>query len=132
MRKAEALLAWACHKMDERYEFLRRAEVRNIQGYNQLARPRCSSGMRPEDDDEQKRIPTYMPYIVIVADEMADLMMTAAKVEVEQYIVRLAQLSVRGGDAPDPRDSEARCRCGHRLDQGKHAGPDLVQGRQPW
>ena len=48
--------------------------------------------MRPEDDDEQKRIPTYMPYIVIVADEMADLMMTAAK-EVEQYIVRLAQLA---------------------------------------
>ena len=41
---------------------------------------------------ERKRIPTYMPYIVIVADEMADLMMTAPK-EVEQHIVRLAQLS---------------------------------------
>ena len=36
MKKAESILAWACEKMDERYEFLRRAEVRNIQGYNQL------------------------------------------------------------------------------------------------
>ena len=92
MKKAESILAWACEKMDERYEFLRRAEVRNIQGYNQLGAAEVLERMRPEDDDEQKRIPTYMPYIVIVADEMADLMMTAAK-EVEQYIVRLAQLS---------------------------------------
>ena len=37
MKKAESLLAWACEKMDERYEFLRRAEVRNIQGYNKLS-----------------------------------------------------------------------------------------------
>ena len=92
MKKAESILAWACEKMDERYEFLRRAEVRNIQGYNQLGAAELLERMRPEDDEEQKRIPTYMPYIVIVADEMADLMMTAAK-EVEQYIVRLAQLS---------------------------------------
>ena len=35
MKKAESILAWACEKMDERYEFLRRAEVRNIQAYNQ-------------------------------------------------------------------------------------------------
>ncbi|MGC1723547.1 MAG: DNA translocase FtsK 4TM domain-containing protein [Isosphaeraceae bacterium] len=92
MKKAESILAWACEKMDERYEFLRRAEVRNIQGYNQLGAAELFERMRPEDDEEQKRIPTYMPYIVIVADEMADLMMTAAK-EVEQYIVRLSQLS---------------------------------------
>ncbi|MGA7498571.1 MAG: DNA translocase FtsK 4TM domain-containing protein [Isosphaeraceae bacterium] len=92
MKKAESILAWACEKMDERYELLRRAEVRNIQGYNQLGAAELLERMRPEDDDEQKRIPTYMPYIVIVADEMADLMMTAAK-EVEQYIVRLAQLA---------------------------------------
>ncbi|MBV8129713.1 MAG: DNA translocase FtsK 4TM domain-containing protein [Planctomycetaceae bacterium] len=92
MKKAESILAWACEKMDERYELLRRAEVRNIQGYNQLGAAELLERMRPEDQEEQKRIPTHMPYIVIVADEMADLMMTAAK-EVEQYIVRLAQLS---------------------------------------
>ncbi len=36
MKKAESLLAWACEKMDERYEFLRRAEVRNISSFNKL------------------------------------------------------------------------------------------------
>jgi S-DNA-T family DNA segregation ATPase FtsK/SpoIIIE len=92
MKKAESILAWACEKMDERYELLRRAEVRNIQAYNQLGAVEVLERMRPEDEDERRRIPTHMPYIVIVADEMADLMMTAAK-EVEQHIVRLAQLS---------------------------------------
>jgi S-DNA-T family DNA segregation ATPase FtsK/SpoIIIE len=92
MKKAESILAWACEKMDERYELLRRAEVRNIQGYNQLGAAELLERMRPEDEEDQKRIPTFMPYIVIIADEMADLMMTAAK-EVEQHIVRLAQLA---------------------------------------
>ncbi len=92
MKKAESILAWACEKMDERYEFLRRAEVRNIQAYNQLGATEIYERLRPEDEEEQKRIPTYMPYIVIIADEMADLMMTADK-EVEQHIVRLAQLA---------------------------------------
>ena len=50
------------------------------------------SRLAPEDDEERKRIPTYMPYIVIVADELAEIMMTAEK-EVEQHIVRLAQLA---------------------------------------
>ena len=47
MKKAESLLAWACEKMDERYEFLRRAEVRNIQDYNRLARRRSLRGWHP-------------------------------------------------------------------------------------
>jgi S-DNA-T family DNA segregation ATPase FtsK/SpoIIIE len=90
MKKAESLLAWACDKMDERYTFLARAHVRNLQAYNQLGAEEIYARLHPEDDEERARIPTYMPYIVIIADEMADLMMTAAK-EVEQHIVRLAQ-----------------------------------------
>lgn len=90
MKKAESLLAWACDKMDERYGYLARAGVRNIQTYNQLGAEEIYARLRPEDDEEMARIPTYMPYIVIIADEMADLMMTAAK-EVESHIVRLAQ-----------------------------------------
>ncbi len=90
MKKAESLLSWACDKMDERYGYLARAGVRNIQTYNQLGADEIYNRLRPEDDEEKDRIPTYMPYIVIVADEMADLMMTAAK-EVETHIVRLAQ-----------------------------------------
>ncbi len=90
MKKAESLLSWACDKMDERYGYLARAGVRNIQTYNSLGADEIYDRIRPEDEEEQKRIPTYMPYIVIIADEMADLMMTAAK-EVESHIVRLAQ-----------------------------------------
>jgi S-DNA-T family DNA segregation ATPase FtsK/SpoIIIE len=90
MKKAEALLAWACDKMDERYTFLQRAGVRNIHTYNQLGEEEILARLRPESDEERQRIPSYMPHIVIVADEMADLMLTAAK-EVESHIVRLAQ-----------------------------------------
>ena len=90
MKKAESLLSWACDKMDERYTFLARAGVRNLQLYNQLGPEEIYSRLRPEDDEERRRIPTFMPYIVIVADEMAELMYTAAK-EVEDHIVRLAQ-----------------------------------------
>ncbi len=92
MKRAESILAWACEKMDERYEFLRRAEVRNIAAYNRLGPEEIYARLAPEDDEERKRIPTYMPYIVIVADELAEIMMTAEK-EVEQHIVRLAQLA---------------------------------------
>ncbi len=92
MKKAESVLAWACEKMDERYAFLARAGVRNIQAYNALGPDEIFARLQPETDEERQRIPTYMPYIVIIADEMADLMLTAAK-EVEQHIVRLAQKS---------------------------------------
>ncbi len=90
MKKAEALLAWACEKMDERYTYLARAGVRSLHSYNALGAEEIFSRLQPEDEEEQKRIPTFMPHIVIVVDEMSDMMMTAAK-EVESHIVRLAQ-----------------------------------------
>jgi S-DNA-T family DNA segregation ATPase FtsK/SpoIIIE len=92
MRKAEAILAWAVEKMEERYALLARAGVRHISVYNQLGEEELMERMRPESDEERAAIPRHLPYIVIVADEMADLMMTAAK-EVEQHIIRLAQKS---------------------------------------
>ena len=96
MKKAESLLSWACDKMDERYGFLQRAGVRNIQAYNALGADEILNRVRPESDEEAARVPTYMPYIVIIADEMSDLMMTAAK-EVESHIVRLAQKARAAG-----------------------------------
>ncbi len=92
MRKAEAILAWAVEKMEERYALLARAGVRHIGVYNQLGEEELMDRLQPEDDEERRNIPVSLPYIVIVADEMADLMMTAAK-EVEQHIIRLAQKS---------------------------------------
>ena len=92
MRKAEAILAWAVDKMEERYQLLSRAGVRHVSVYNQLGDDELRDRIRPESDEEWKQIPRQLPYIVIVADEMADLMMTAGK-DVEQHIIRLAQKS---------------------------------------
>ncbi len=92
MKKAEAILAWAVEKMEERYSLLARAGVRHISAYNQLGEEELMERLQPADEEEKKHIPQSLPYIVIVADEMADLMMTSAK-EVETHIIRLAQKS---------------------------------------
>jgi len=92
MRKAEAILAWAVEKMEERYQLLARAGVRHLSVYNQLGEEELRERISPEDEEEWAQIPKQMPFIVIMADEMADLMMTAAK-EVEAHIIRLAQKS---------------------------------------
>jgi S-DNA-T family DNA segregation ATPase FtsK/SpoIIIE len=92
MRKAEAILAWAVDKMEERYQLLSRAGVRHISVFNQLGDDELRDRIRPETEEEWKQIPRQLPFIVIVADEMADLMLTAGK-DVEQHIIRLAQKS---------------------------------------
>jgi S-DNA-T family DNA segregation ATPase FtsK/SpoIIIE len=72
-----------CIEMDERYELLKKAQVRNLKEYNAKFVKRK---LNPENGHK------YMPYIVLVVDEFADLIMTAGK-EVEQPIARLAQLA---------------------------------------
>jgi len=90
--RATSVLEWACTKMDERYEFLAEAGVRNIKGYNTLAREELIERFAPATPEEEAKIPKHLPYIVIIIDELADLMMTSGK-EVETHIVRLAQKS---------------------------------------
>jgi DNA segregation ATPase FtsK/SpoIIIE, S-DNA-T family len=92
MRKAEAILAWAVDKMEERYALLARAGVRHISSYNQLDEDELMRRLQPETEEDRAAIPLHLPFIVMVADEIADLMMTAGK-EVEQHIIRLAQKS---------------------------------------
>jgi S-DNA-T family DNA segregation ATPase FtsK/SpoIIIE len=93
MKKAEAVLAWAVDKMEERYDLLARCGVRHLDSYNELGLPAIwkKLGLEP-DSEEAAQIPATMPYIVIIADEMADMMMTSGK-EVEGLIIRLAQKS---------------------------------------
>jgi len=91
MKRAEAILAWAVEKMEQRYELLAKAGVRHVTSYNKLSEEELLRRIQPEDD-EAVSIPRNLPFIVIVADEMADLMMTAGK-DVEQHIIRLAQKS---------------------------------------
>jgi S-DNA-T family DNA segregation ATPase FtsK/SpoIIIE len=92
MKKAEAILAWAVDKMEERYQLLARAGVRHITVFNQLSDEELRERIDPVSEAEWETIPKQLPFIVIVADEMADLMMTAGK-DVEQHIIRLAQKS---------------------------------------
>lgn len=92
MRKAEAILGWAVEKMEERYQLLASAGVRHVTAYNQLGEEELRQRIQPEDDEQWGQIPKHLPFIVIVVDEMADLMMTSAK-EVEIHIIRLAQKS---------------------------------------
>lgn len=93
MKKAEAVLAWAVDKMEERYDLLARVGVRHLDSYNKLGKDEVLDRLEIDpDSDEADSIPERMPYIVIIADEMADLIMTSGK-EVESHIVRLAQKS---------------------------------------
>jgi S-DNA-T family DNA segregation ATPase FtsK/SpoIIIE len=96
MKKAEAILAWAVDKMEERYDVLSRARVRSIAGYNDLPYNEILNRVKPADDEERRRVPEKMPYIVIFVDEMNDLLMMMKK-EVEGHIIRLAQKSRAAG-----------------------------------
>jgi len=96
MKKAEAILAWAVDKMEERYDILSRARVRNVASYNELSYDEILKRVQPVDEEDQQRVPPRMPYIVIFIDEMADLMMMMKK-EVESHIIRLAQKSRAAG-----------------------------------
>ncbi|MDB5289919.1 MAG: spoIIIE, partial [Phycisphaerales bacterium] len=88
--RATSVLEWACTKMDERYEFLAEAGVRNLKGYNSLTQEELVERFQPGTPEEEAKIPKKLPYIVVIVDELADLMMTSGK-EVESHIVRLAQ-----------------------------------------
>ncbi|MGD0389109.1 MAG: DNA translocase FtsK [Tepidisphaeraceae bacterium] len=90
--RATSVLEWACEKMDERYEILAEAGVRNIKGYNALTHEELVERFKPSSPEEEARIPKQLPYVIIIIDELADLMMTSGK-EVEGFIVRLAQKS---------------------------------------
>ena len=85
-------LRWAITEMENRYKLFAKCGVRNIKAFN--TRPVAKQGdlFGIEEDEDDKKIPDTLPYIVIVIDELADLMMVA-QAEIENYIARLAQLS---------------------------------------
>jgi DNA segregation ATPase FtsK/SpoIIIE-like protein len=77
-------LKWLCVEMDRRYDVLANARVRNIEGFNDKFR---ASELGENVPEEYRKL---MPFIVVVIDELADLMMTAGK-EIETSIARIAQ-----------------------------------------
>ena len=81
-KKAAGALNWAVNEMDKRYELFTKYKVKNIKSYNQQV--------------EKGFISEKLPYIVLIVDELADLMMTCPN-DVEDYICRLAQKARAAG-----------------------------------
>jgi S-DNA-T family DNA segregation ATPase FtsK/SpoIIIE len=109
-KKAVTALKWAVREMEDRYRKMARLGVRNIDGYNQRAAIARDKGeivvMQVQTGfekgtgaplfEEQEIDLAPMPYIVVIVDEMADLMMVAGK-EIEGAIQRLAQMARAAG-----------------------------------
>jgi len=109
-KKAIMALRWTVREMEERYRSMSKLGVRNIDGYNMRLRDAAKSGenlMRTVQTgfdretgkpiyEEQPLDLTELPFIVVIVDEMADLMMVAGK-EIEAAIQRLAQMARAAG-----------------------------------
>jgi S-DNA-T family DNA segregation ATPase FtsK/SpoIIIE len=108
--KAIVALKWVCREMEERYKIMAGLGVRNIAGYNEKLHESRKNGLRLTRKiqvgfDDNANEPIYeeteieqkeMPYIVVIVDEMADLMITAGK-EIEASIQRIAQKARAAG-----------------------------------
>ncbi len=147
-KKAVVALKWVVGEMEERYRKMSKMGVRNIDGYNGRVREALAKGemfkrtVQTGFDEEtgdpvfetEEFQPETMPYIVVIVDEMADLMMVAGK-EIEACIQRLAQMARASRHPPDHGDAAPLGRCHHRHDQGELPDPDQlpgdVQDRQP-
>jgi len=89
--KTISALKWAVNEMERRYKLLAEEKLRDIKSYNQKIQSGSKKvSVTDEDGNEQQVDDGAMPYIVVVIDELADLMMVAAR-DVEALIVRLAQ-----------------------------------------
>jgi DNA segregation ATPase FtsK/SpoIIIE, S-DNA-T family len=89
--KTISALKWAVNEMERRYRLLAEEKLRDIKSYNQrLQSSRKKIEVQDDDGNMQEHGEGAMPYIVIVIDELADLMMVAAR-DVEALVVRLAQ-----------------------------------------
>jgi S-DNA-T family DNA segregation ATPase FtsK/SpoIIIE len=90
-KEATKALSWAVDEMERRYTLLSDSGVRNIDAYN-----RKVAKEKELAEPEQGRKDDHLPYIVIIIDELADLMMVSSR-EVEEHLTRLAQMARAAG-----------------------------------
>jgi S-DNA-T family DNA segregation ATPase FtsK/SpoIIIE len=99
-KKANTALKWAVAEMERRYELLSLRGVRSIERYNQVLSkekiPKLRPVSRPMAEEFERDEERSLPYLVIIIDELADLMMVASR-EVEESIIRLAQMARAAG-----------------------------------
>jgi S-DNA-T family DNA segregation ATPase FtsK/SpoIIIE len=91
-KEATKVLKWAVDEMERRYTLLSEKGVRNIDAYNRKVRK--EKGV--VEPDVNKKIDEHLPYIIIIIDELADLMMVSSR-EVEESLTRLAQMARAAG-----------------------------------
>jgi len=91
-KKAAQVLKWAVDEMERRYKIIGSIGVKSIERYNKQARTAVSIGTDPESEP----LPEKLPYIIIIIDELADLMMVAQR-HVEDSLARLAQMARAAG-----------------------------------
>ena len=91
-KKATVALKWAVQEMERRYELMAEVGARNIDTYNQAVEKEGKKSSEQPDQVKHERL----PYVVIVIDELADLMITSSR-EVEDCITRLAQMARAAG-----------------------------------
>jgi len=93
-KKAAITLRWAVQEMERRYRLMAEEGVRNLANYNKKIEKRIKDlgGRAPSEDENVE----WLPYVVVVIDELADLMMVASK-DVEESIARLAQMARAAG-----------------------------------
>jgi len=97
-KEAGQVLKWAVGEMTGRYQLMQENGVRHIDAYNQLVEKRSRSAFRPKIRNGEGEELSRLPYIVIVIDELADLVMTtASRREVEDTITRLTQMARAAG-----------------------------------
>ncbi len=99
-RKAAAALRWAVAEMERRYRLMADLGVRNLEGYNKkvlkLMEDNPLQTTSNQDGTNENEHTGTLPFIMIVIDELADLMMVSSK-EVEESIIRLAQMARASG-----------------------------------
>ncbi|MCF8128002.1 MAG: DNA translocase FtsK [Deltaproteobacteria bacterium] len=95
-KDANKALKWAVSEMERRYMLLSDSGVRNIDSYNRKIVKKGNPKKSAETNGEDKAVDQHLPYIIIIIDELADLMMVSSK-EVEESITRLAQMARAAG-----------------------------------
>ena len=102
-KRAAAALRGVVRKMEERYQMMSAVQVRNIAQFNERARDALAEGethfrLKAKEEETEGELVEWqmLPYIVVVIDELADLMVLAAK-EVEESLQRLAQMARASG-----------------------------------
>ena len=130
-KDANKALKWAVHEMERRYMLLSDRGVRNIDSYNQKIVKQSKKNDSPENKDEagseDRGVDRHLPYIIIIIDELADLMMVSSK-EVEESITRLAQMARATRHSPDYRHPAALGQCADRHYQGQLPNPVVIPG----